>query len=272
MNEILVSVQTYVYIWGAMTRTVVKECAVKRVFISPLFLILLVAWTTPASGQSLRGSSKSLDLQNRVAEEHDFTYIDTPERVGYFASQGWLVRVSPNRDFQMYAVSFPFARPEVALFIERLSRQYMAACGEQLVITSLTRPTERQPRNASDRSVHPTGMAVDLRYSGNRNCRLWLERVLGDLEQTRVLEATRERYPPHYHIAIFPNQYAGYVEILQRRTVSRSAEISYTVRSGDSLWTIARRHQTTVDELRQANGLHGSMIYAGQILEVPANH
>ena len=252
-----------------MTRTVVKECAVKRVFISPLFLILLVAWTTPASGQSLRGSSKSLDLQNRVAEEHDFTYIDTPERVGYFASQGWLVRVSPNRDFQMYAVSFPFARPEVALFIERLSRQYMAACGEQLVITSLTRPTERQPRNASDRSVHPTGMAVDLRYSGNR---LWLERVLGDLEQTRVLEATRERYPPHYHIAIFPNQYAGYVEILQRRTVSRSAEISYTVRSGDSLWTIARRHQTTVNELRQANGLRGSTIYAGQILELPGSH
>ncbi|GIS78600.1 MAG: hypothetical protein CM1200mP14_01660 [Gammaproteobacteria bacterium] len=115
-------------------------------------------------------------------------------------------------------------------------------------------------------------MAVDLRYSGNRNCRTWLERVLSELEQTRVLEATRERYPPHYHVAIFPNQYAGYVEVLQRRTASRSAEISYTVRSGDSLWTIARRHQTTVDDLRQVNGLRGSTIYAGQVLEVPANH
>ena len=90
--------------------------------------------------------------------------------------------------------------------------------------------------------------------------------------QTRVLEATRERYPPHYHVAIFPNQYAGYVEMLQGRTASRTAEISYTVRSGDSLWTIARRHQTTVNELRQVNGLQGSTIYAGQILEVPANH
>ena len=115
-------------------------------------------------------------------------------------------------------------------------------------------------------------MAVDLRYSGNRNCRAWLERVLGELEQTGVLEATRERYPPHYHVAIFPNQYAGYVEVLQRRTASRSAEISYTVRSGDSLWTIARRHQTTVDDLRQVNGLRGSTIYAGQVLEVPATH
>lgn len=272
MRQILVSVKTYVYIWGAMTKTVVTKSAAKRVFICPLFLILVVAWTTPVSGQSLRGSSKSLDLQNQVAEEHDFTYIDTPERVRYFASQGWLVRVSPTRNFQLHAVSFPFARPEVALFIERLSRQYRVACGEQLVITSLTRPTERQPRNASDRSVHPTGMAVDLRYSGNRNCRAWLERVLGELEQTRVLEATRERYPPHYHVAIFPNQYAGYVEVLQRRTASRSAEISYTVRSGDSLWTIARRHQTTVDDLRQVNGLRGSTIYAGQVLEVPANH
>ncbi|MBU00590.1 MAG: hypothetical protein CME14_04730 [Gemmatimonadetes bacterium] len=60
--------------------------------------------------------------------------------------------------------------------------------------------------------------------------------------------------------------------MLQRRTTSRTAEISYTVRSGDSLWTIARRHQTTVNELRQVNGLQGSTIYAGQILEVPANH
>ena len=255
-----------------MTRTAVTECIAKGVTLSPVFLILLAGCIAPASGQSLRGSSRSLDLQNRVAQQHDFTYIDTPERIGYFASRGWLVRVRENRDFQLHAVSFPFARPEVALFIERLSRQYLAACGEQLVITSLTRPTARQPRNASDRSVHPTGMAVDLRYSGNRNCRAWLERVLEDLEQARVLEATRERYPPHYHVAIFPNQYAGYVEVLERRTTSRTAEISYTVRSGDSLWTIARRHRTTVNEIRQANGLRGSTIYAGQILELPGSH
>ena len=93
-----------------------------------------------------------------------------------------------------------------------------------------------------------------------------------DLERVGVLEATRERSPPHYHIAIFPNQYAGYVEMLQRRTTSATEDISYRVKSGDSLWTIARRHRTTVDEIKQANGLQGSRIYAGQILEVPVNH
>jgi len=140
----------------------------------------------PASSQSLRGSAASLDLQNRVARQHDFTFIDTSERVRRFASMGLLVRLRPGRDFELHSVSFPYSRPEVALFVERLSGQYRAACGEQLVVTSLTRPTTRQPRNASSRSVHPTGMAVDLRYSRNRNCRVWLERVLTQLEATGV--------------------------------------------------------------------------------------
>ena len=58
---------------------------------------------------------------------------------------------------------------------ERLGGQYRGACGEQLVITSLTRPATLQPRNASERSVHPTGMALDIRYSWDRSCRRWLE-------------------------------------------------------------------------------------------------
>ena len=271
-SNVLILLKTQVYIWGAMIRTDVSTFIRGNTLLGLVVLLLLAGRITPAFGQSLRGSSKSLDLQNRVAQEHDFTYIDTPERVAYFASQGWLVRVRANGDSQLHGVSFPFARPEVALFIKRLSRQYRMACGEQLIITSLTRPTTRQPRNASDRSVHPTGMALDLRYSRNRSCRIWLERELTDLEQARVREATRARAPPHYHVAIFPNQYGAYVEMLQRRTASPTEDISYKVKSGDSLWTIARRHQTTVDEIKQANGLQGSRIYAGQILEVPVNH
>lgn len=225
---------------------------------------------TPASAQSLRGSVASLDRQNRIARSHDFTYIDTGERVRYFASRGWLVRVRPTRDFALYAVSFPYARPEVELFIRRLGRQYRRACGEQLVVTSLTRPKTSQPRNASDRSVHPTGMAVDLRYSSNRNCRRWLERVLTELEQQGVLEATRERRPVHYHVAIFPNQYEAYVgSLLARQAASGRATVEYTVRSGDSLWKIARTLGTTVDELRDANGIDGSRIFVGQVIDVP---
>lgn len=226
------------------------------------------------SAQSLRGSPASLDRQNRAAREHDFTFLDTGARVRYFAQKGWLVPLRTGRDFELAGVSYPYTRPEVVLFVERLSSQYRSACGERLVVTSLTRPTSRQPRNASDRSVHPTGMALDVRYSRSRRCRQWLEDVLLGLEKAGVLEATRERFPPHYHIAVFPRQYRTYVD----RLVSRQAEVTaepaaeagaYKVRAGDSLWTIAQALGTTVDELRARNGLRGNRIYAGQVLAVP---
>jgi nucleoid-associated protein YgaU len=223
-----------------------------------------------AVAQSLLGSTASLDRQNRAAREHDFTFLESAERVRLFAAQGRLVKVESTSDLALHGVSFPYARPEVELFLRRLSRQYREACGEQLVVTSLTRPTTHQPRNASDRSVHPTGMAVDLRYSFNRVCRSWLERVLLDLERAGVLEATRERSPVHYHVAVFPRPYAAYVSALDaRQAASAKSRLAYTVRAGDSLWAIARSHGTTVDRLRTANQLQGNRIYAGQVLDVP---
>ena len=105
----------------------------------------------------------------------------------------------------------PYARPAVKLFIERLGAQYFAATGERLVVTSLTRPISRQPRNASALSVHPAGMAVDLRIPKNLSHRFWLEATLLSLEDEVVLDVTKERNPAHYHIAVFPRQYEAYV-------------------------------------------------------------
>jgi uncharacterized protein DUF5715/LysM domain-containing protein len=232
---------------------------------------LCVGAGTPqeVSSQSLRGSTASMDRQVRMASRHDYTYIETPDRVDFFANRGWLVPIRGNRNFSLHAVSFPYARPAVQTFIERLSDQYRRACGEQLVVTSLTRPQNRQPRNASDRTVHPTGMAVDLRYSWDRNCRKWLETVLMSLERQGVLEATLERNPRHYHVALFPDLYASYVEALISRGVGTPESLEYRVRSGDSLWKIAITYGVTVDAIKDANGLRGSRIMAGQVIELP---
>ena len=239
-----------------------------RIRTYPFVVLGFVATAVPAAAQSLRGSTPSLDLQNRIAREHDFTYIETSQQVRRFVAAGYLVRIRSTRDFTVKAgISFPYARPEVGLFVQRLGRQYLDACGEHLVVTSLTRPKTRQPRNASPRSVHPTGMALDLRRSGRASCRAWLESVLLHLEGRGVLEATYERRPPHYHVALFPTQYANYVDGL--RLASASGTTDYFVRRGDSLWEIARDHGTTVDRLRSANNLRGSRIYAGQKLTVP---
>jgi LysM repeat protein len=48
-----------------------------------------------------------------------------------------------------------------------------------------------------------------------------------------------------------------------------AAGSTYTVRRGDSLSAIALRYGTTVAALKKANGLSGSVIYAGQRLVIP---
>jgi LysM repeat protein len=305
---------------------------------------LLCLASAPVHAQSLRGSPQAMQVQNRIAKQHDYTFLRTGAQVRQFVAAGYLVKLPGNADYQLAAVSYPYARPAVKTFVERLSAQYRAACGERLVVTSLTRPVREQPRNASALSVHPAGMAVDLRVSGRSQCRSWLERTLLSLERQGVLNAIRENRPPHYHVALFPNQYTQYVARLTRnqpatrlasaerapapaasssraaasRTTSGAASAGpsapvavaetgtaaagpsdaaparegtqsaaqaiaaeladsehtlqrYRINRGDSLWSIARRHGTTVETLKALNGLDSSSIVAGQFVLVPTS-
>src|SRR5688500_5432851 len=204
-------------------------------------------------------------------------------------SSGVLVPVQGKRNYVLHGVSFEVARPEVKLFIERLGSQYRRACGEALVVTSLTRPTSLQPVNASRRSVHPTGMAIDLRRSSNARCRRWLESTLIALEQRHILEATLERNPPHYHVALFPAEYLAYVGASRTPSASRlkptSAVVAralepeelprptgtvsarhHTVQPHETMWSISRQYGMTVADLRAANGLTSNDIKIGQVL------
>jgi len=234
----------------------------------PIFCIavasLLAVTTTRA--QQLVGSRASLNTQENQAHAHDFTYLKDGARVDRFVAAGFLVAVDGNDAYDLHDVSYPFARPAVKLFIERLASQFHDACGQKLTVTSLTRPMDGQPPNSSDQSVHPTGMAVDLRVPETRLCRQWLEWVLLSLEETHVLEATRERNPPHYHVAVFPDPYTRYVESL----ASDSQE--YIVRKGDSLTGIARTAGTTVEALKAENGINDDLIRVGQSIRVPSKN
>lgn len=223
----------------------------------------------PAGAQSLRGSPGTVERQNRAAEAHGYTFLRDADDVRRFVEAGHLVRIRSDGDFEMKRLGLPYARPEVQTFLSRLGRQYRRGCGETLVVTSLTRPRSRQPWNASARSVHPTGMAMDLRRSTSPACRRWLEGVLLRLEGRGVLEAVRERRPPHYHVALFPEPYAAYVATRGPVPAAGEGSESYRVRRGDSLWEIARRFGTSPGRLRSANGLRGSRLYPGQLLQLP---
>ncbi len=45
--------------------------------------------------------------------------------------------------------------------------------------------------------------------------------------------------------------------------------VRYRVRRGDSLWTLARRYNTTTSRIKRANHLRSADLYIGQILKVP---
>jgi hypothetical protein len=183
--------------------------------------LLAVPSVADAAGR-LTGSASSMRGQHAVAVKGDLEFIADAAQVQAMLAKGGLERIDSNEHYTLHQVSYPFGVPEVRLFIERLGQQYHEANGAPLVVTSLTRPTSQQPRNAHELSVHPAGMAVDFRVPEDPTARRWLESVLLQLENRGVLDVTRERFPPHYHVAVFPAQYRAYVERIDPLAFARA--------------------------------------------------
>jgi hypothetical protein len=251
-------------------------------------LLLVPAVPHTAAAQSLRGSPASVDRIHRQALAHNLHFYETAAGINRAVERGRFVRLTGNADYRVHNVSFPYLLPEAHTFVTRLAAQYRSACGEQLVVTSALRPKSMRLANSVDKSVHPTGMAVDLRRPSNPRCLNWLRTTLLALEAGGAIEAVEERRPPHFHVAVFPRQYANHVTRqggrLARPVVAQAAPAAtsaparpaaasgtaYRVRPGDSLWGIARRHGTTVESLKSANALRSPDIRAGQTIVIPA--
>lgn len=173
-------------------------------------VLALALLATSARAAGLTGSPASMVHQHAVALREDYSFLRTATDVQRLADRGALIPVVPNADVALSGVSFAFARPEVAAFVRQFAESYHEATGEQLVVTSLTRPETTQPGNAHALSVHPAGMAVDLRIPTDSAARGFIERTLLAMERQGLLDATREHRPAHYHIAVFAEQYAPY--------------------------------------------------------------
>jgi hypothetical protein len=171
------------------------------------------AGVAEANNASLRGSRAQMELQNQVAKQHGLAFYRTSAQIHAAVASGELVELPGNEDYDVAPfVGHPFAQPAARLFVERLAAQYREACGQKLVVTSAVRPSNGQPRNAHALSVHPAGMAIDLRVSDRAECRSWLEGTLMSMEAQGLLNGIRENRPPHYHVAIYPEQYMAYAE------------------------------------------------------------
>lgn len=239
---------------------------------------------TIASAQSLRGSKASIKRMYNQAVEHDLHFYETAAGVREAVREGDFERLVGNGDYDLHQVSFPYVTDQTHLFVERLASQYHAACGEKLMVTSAMRPESRQPANSADLSVHPTGMAVDLRKPTNGKCLRWLRSTLLSLEDASVLEATEEHHPVHFHVAVYPRPYARYVRGMvananddaaasraTRATATQVSTVHYEVERGDTLWHLARRYGTTVRKIQAVNHLSTTRLKPGQEIVIPTS-
>ncbi len=68
--------------------------------------------------------------------------------------------------------------------------------------------------------------------------------------------------------------YLDYAEAVVRAVLeyigySGTEQNTYTVQKGDSLWSIAKKYNTTVEELKAANNLSSNLLSIGQVLKIP---
>ena len=188
-----------------------------------LLAALLAFPARTLAAAELRGSPASMVRQHAVAVEEDYSFLRTPADVQRLVDAGRLVPVNATSDYRLSGVSYPYTRPEVLSFIEHFAASYHAATGTQLVVTSLTRPLGKQPPNAHALSVHPAGMAVDLRVPADEDDRQFLEHALLSMENAGLLDVTREHTPPHYHIAVFAPEFEPYAALLDSVTAIEKA-------------------------------------------------
>ncbi len=179
----------------------------------------LLALAEPSAAQSLRGSHASVSLMYRRAVRGGLDFYETTSEVKRAVVRGELVRLNGNSNYVMANIGMPYVRRETKAFVLDLAADYRRACGTRLVITSATRPMSRKLVNSSSLTVHPTGMAVDIRKPAGR-CRGWLRRTLLAAERRGAIEATEERRPPHFHVAVLP---ARYEKVASARSKSASA-------------------------------------------------
>ena len=150
---------------------------------------------------TLRGSKVAVEQAYQVARSRGVPFTTTRGDALREAEEGSFVRLSGSNSVRLKGVSLPFVRPATRSFVASFGASYRAACGEPLTVTSAIRPRSVRLANSVEKSVHPTGMAVDLRVPRN-GCRNWMRRELIAMEQQGLVQATEERRPAHFHVVV----------------------------------------------------------------------
>jgi LysM repeat protein len=236
------------------------------------------------------------------AVRHRYPFYLTPTNLDTAIAHGKLVALTGDSTYELTrGVGFSYATREAKQFVTMFAPQYLAACGAPLTVTSAARPMSRQPHNANPLSVHPTGIAVDIRRPPPGPCLAWVRGALAELETKGIVEATEEHHPVHLHIAVLqapgarftlPDLTHGVVvaRVTPPQSVSATSngEVSlatsvvaaardsgarartYQVRQGDTFWDVAQKTGVSMKALADANRRSvNATLQPGTVLRLP---
>jgi LysM repeat protein len=252
---------------------------------------------------ALHGSKASVEKMYDFAQRYRYPFYLTPTTLDDAIAKGKLVPLTGDENYELTrGVGFSYSTVEAREFITQFAPQYLAACGVPLTVTSAARPMSRQPRNANPHSVHPTGIAVDIRRPFPGPCLTWVRNALAQLEERGYVEATEEHHPVHLHIAVLRAPGARFtlpdltngVRVARQPTtpmatpgtpvgamangdVSLAAATNdwartrlYMVRDGDTLWDVAQKTGVSVNALARVNNRSPrSVLRPGTTLKLP---
>ncbi len=165
-----------------------------------------------------------------------------------------LVGLAPDerRDDSVISILMDLRMARVLNRSSSLAERILAATAAQ----GLEVRRVKQARFQVLRSLAMPSALVELAYLSNRDDR----KLLASGEGQRRLAAAVLR-------GILDYRRDG--EALAALAGSEAWERSYEVRRGDTLWELARRHGTTVDEIRERNNLPSGRLLVGQSLRLP---
>jgi LysM repeat protein len=252
--------------------------------------------------EDLHGSKASVERMYDFAVRHRYPFYLTPTNLDTAIAHGKLVALTGDSTYELTrGVGFSYATREAKQFVTMFAPQYLAACGAPLTVTSAARPMSRQPHNANPLSVHPTGIAVDIRRPPPGPCLTWVRGALAELETKGIVEATEEHHPVHLHIAVLqapgarftlPDLTHGVVvaRVTPPQSVSATSngEVSlaisvvaaardsgarartYQVRQGDTFWDVAQKTGVSMKALADANRRSvNATLQPGTVLRLP---
>jgi len=171
---------------------------------APLVALALLVGSGSAGAQSLRGSKAKVDRAYQFALHRGIEFNASRSDITDRVKDGDYVRLLGGANVRLKGVAVPYVLPATRDFVLRLATSYRKACRAPLVVTSAMRPTalQRTLPNGVAKSVHPTGMAVDL-HAPSGSCRPWLRKTLLAEAKQGTVDATEEHNPAHFHVIVF---------------------------------------------------------------------